>query len=120
MNKYDYDTFDSTINDIFIKLYNLSLNNRDIILTNISLTSVEHKCYMRICALAQTVFGFEIKVKLPFIKYVLFRIFYKYKWKRTKKTALLDVEDEIRLIQENKEIPNILTSIYNEYYRKVK
>ena len=109
--------YDKIINEVVWDLYRKYRGALEISIRP-NFKNDSHRCFMRICKIIQDVFGIEIKVSMPFWRYIIFRIKFRYKWKRTI-GANLNIDNYISEIEKvyNK---GILNKIYKAYYSKGK
>lgn len=107
--------YDKIINEIVWDLYRKYKDAPQISIRP-NFKNNSHKCFMRFCKIMQDVFGIEIKVSMPFWRYIIFRIKFRYKWKRTTITNL-SVDDYISEVEKIYG-KGILDGIFRAYYSR--
>lgn len=112
--------FDEIVNYTVVKLYNISKENKKIIIKNYKNTNAQ-KCILCIIQSIKDMFGIQLEFILPIHKYLFFKIFNRsITCIRSKEKDGLDLEELSNSINGIFKTENVLEKIYNAYYKKGK
>lgn len=118
MNDKEMDTI-STI--AFTNLYTISKDTQRIELVGFKWSNPEHKALLQLAKNVYTVFGFNIYIDMPFIKYLLFKIIHRKDKGIKRLTIPLNIftpscDEFIKHITDANNCQDIFKKIYERYY----
>lgn len=114
--------YDAVVNITIVNFFTLAKKGHGIIIIKGYKNTPEHKCILKIAEMSKMI-GIDVKILLPWYKYLFYIKFGKNSWcKRVKSENLcgyvVDLDEFIAHMESANNYPNLYYEIYNAYYKR--